>query len=251
VARDRAVRRSAGGRSRRKYRALRRAWLRSTRKSFAVLAAIAVVIAVPVNLVALSSDRWLWIAGAVTGALLSLLIGARELVPGFVENWQQGAWGEEFTASVLTSLEREGWQVLHDLPDGRGNWDHIAVGPGGIFLLDSKKHHGKITVDHRSGVIWENPFDDKLTRNDSKQAAALKGQAARVNERIQRRCGKRVWVEPVMVLWADFPQRQVSANGVHFVHGSELVTWLGQQRPRKAPDVAAIVAALATTHHRA
>lgn len=37
------------------------------------------------------------------------------------------------------------------------------------------------------------------------------------------------WVTPVMVLWADFPQRVVEGRCA-FVHGDELVTWLRSRR---------------------
>jgi hypothetical protein len=225
--------------------------LREKRVQFVVLYLVCLSLVISLNAMALLwRGGWVWTAGLMTGVAVTFVVVARDTPPGFVENWQQGAWGEEFTAKVLTPLERHGWKLLHDLPDGRGNWDHIAVGPGGIFVLDSKKRQGKVTVDSH-GVIYRNPFDESLLYDDTKKVAALKGQAARVNERIRRRCGQRAWVEPVMVLWADFPQRRVTINGVHFLHGSELAAWLTEQRPRRTPDVETITSALATTTHRA
>jgi hypothetical protein len=55
--------------------------------------------------------------------------------------WRQGAAGERRTARLLDPLERHGWAVLHDLalPDSRANVDHLAIGPGGVFVIDSKQ----------------------------------------------------------------------------------------------------------------
>ena len=38
--------------------------------------------------------------------------------------------------------------VLHDrrMPDGRGNIDHVAVAPGGVFVIDAKAHKGKVRI---------------------------------------------------------------------------------------------------------
>lgn len=64
------------------------------------------------------------------------------------EMYERGAEGEILTAQVLTGLPA-GWTVMHDLRwPGRqlANIDHIVVGPGGIFVIDSKNWSGRITI---------------------------------------------------------------------------------------------------------
>ena len=63
--------------------------------------------------------------------------------------WRRGAAGERRTARLLGPLERQGWVVLHDLavPGSRANIDHLAVGPGGIFVVDSKQYRGRLKLD--------------------------------------------------------------------------------------------------------
>ena len=51
---------------------------------------------------------------------------------------QHGADGEEHTAAVLRSLARDGWRVIHDIQFGGFNVDHVAVGPGGIYAIETK-----------------------------------------------------------------------------------------------------------------
>lgn len=63
--------------------------------------------------------------------------------------FEQGAEGETATADVLGTLPPE-WTAIHDVrwPGRRlANVDHVLLGPGGIFVIDSKNWSGDITVD--------------------------------------------------------------------------------------------------------
>ena len=53
---------------------------------------------------------------------------------------------------------------------------------------------------------------------------------------------------PVVVIWADFPQQEALSDGVAFVHGSRLRSWLEHHDPRdrSRDQVHQIRAALAT-----
>jgi hypothetical protein len=64
-----------------------------------------------------------------------------------MDRWDRGATGEEFVGRVLAQKEAEGWRALHDVSFGRGNIDHIVVGPGGVFAIETKSHPGRIAVD--------------------------------------------------------------------------------------------------------
>ena len=62
--------------------------------------------------------------------------------------WDRGAAGEEATARALASLPPE-WTVLHDVrwPGRRkANIDHVVIGPGGVFVIDSKYWSGTVSV---------------------------------------------------------------------------------------------------------
>jgi hypothetical protein len=41
-------------------------------------------------------------------------------------------------------LERHGWAILHDvaIPGSPANIDHLAIGPGGVLVIDSKQYRG-------------------------------------------------------------------------------------------------------------
>lgn len=78
----------------------------------------------------------------VIGALLAI---ERLTVPK-VERWDRGATGEEEIGRLLEELD-DGWLTLHDVDTGRGNIDHVVIGPGGIFTIETKSHRGRVRVD--------------------------------------------------------------------------------------------------------
>ncbi len=73
--------------------------------------------------------------------------------------WRRGAAGEQRTARLLSPLERQGWVVLHDLavPGSRANLDHLVIGPGGVFVVDSKRYRGRLRLDS-SGRLWHGRY---------------------------------------------------------------------------------------------
>jgi hypothetical protein len=77
--------------------------------------------------------------------LTALLAIERMWVPR-VERWDRGASGEEEIGRLLEGLGA-GWLALHDVDTGRGNIDHVVIGPGGLFTIETKSHRGRISVD--------------------------------------------------------------------------------------------------------
>jgi hypothetical protein len=73
--------------------------------------------------------------------------------------WRRGSVGERRTAQLLGPLERHGWAVLHDLavPHSRANIDHLVIGPGGVFVIDSKQYRGRLQLDP-SGGLWHGRY---------------------------------------------------------------------------------------------
>jgi len=79
-----------------------------------------------------------------------------ERLERMADAFERGAEGEETTSAALAQLP-EGWTVLHDIAwPGRpfANIDHVAIGPGGVFVIDSKNWSGDITI--RDGVLRQN-----------------------------------------------------------------------------------------------
>jgi hypothetical protein len=130
-------------------------------------------------------------------------------------------------------LEREGWLVLHDLPAGRGNVDHIAVGPAGVFLLDSKRLGGTAEVGP-DGLTVRRPDEPEMSYRHPGSGHLL-SLARETHERVLARARIRIWVTPVMVLWGEFPQRVARGRCV-YLHGDELADWLRAEPQTIAPS---------------
>ncbi|WP_421742498.1 nuclease-related domain-containing protein [Cellulomonas sp.] len=74
--------------------------------------------------------------------------------------WSAGAEGERLVAAAIESVSRYGWTSLHDLHwPGRpkANLDHVALGPGGVVLVDAKNWSGNVTVS--DGRLRQNGYD--------------------------------------------------------------------------------------------
>jgi hypothetical protein len=85
--------------------------------------------------------------------------------------WQLGADGEQATADALKALPST-WTVFHDVRwPGRkyANVDHVAVGPGGVFVIDSKNWSGTIVV--RDNVLRQNGRQRESTVVGAAEAA--------------------------------------------------------------------------------
>ncbi|WP_432484647.1 nuclease-related domain-containing protein [Kineococcus esterisolvens] len=85
-------------------------------------------------------------------------------------NWEAGAQGEQLVAEALAVLEADGWTLLHDLRwpgRQRANVDHVAIGPGGVVVVDSKNWTGVVSSR-----------DDELRVGGRSMARELTGVAA-------------------------------------------------------------------------
>src|SRR4051794_20082916 len=72
--------------------------------------------------------------------------------------WEKGGGGESRPAAALARLGPD-WTVWHDLkwPGRRfANIDHLAIGPAGIFVIDSKNWSGTITVN--DSILRQNGY---------------------------------------------------------------------------------------------
>ena len=144
-----------------------------------------------------------------------MLLAYRRLDP-VIDRWHRGAEGEEAVGAILEELSGQGWNAIHDVSLGRGNVDHIAIGPGGVFTIETKSHRGRRSVD-------------RIDRDMLKQAYAQK----KLLERITG-----LEVEPLLVftqawLVGSVPTRQ---RGVVILPGRMLAGYLARREPTIHPE---------------
>jgi hypothetical protein len=158
--------------------------------------------------------------------------------------WRRGAAGERRTARVLAVLERHGWVVLHDLaiPRSRANIDHLVIGPGGVFVIDSKQYGGRLQLDP-SGGLWHGRYPLAPTL----QAVSFEADQAAV---VLPDPGLAV-VPIVAVHGAQVPWGKVVVHGVPVVSARRLPSMLRQLPPVLGPEQVTALADEARIRFRA
>jgi len=98
---------------------------------------------------------------------LGVLLARATGDPQTTSAWKQGAHAEIQTGAQLQKqLRRSGVVLLHDrrIPGrGRANIDHIAIGPGGVTVIDTKAARGRIQLTKVGGLL--SPRRDMLLVN--------------------------------------------------------------------------------------
>ena len=86
-------------------------------------------------------------------------------------SWGRGARSQRATAASLAALPDHEWVVLHDLPvpGRRATIDHVAVGPTGVYVIDSLSWSGRITTVN--GVLLRNGRGQQRTTASAREAA--------------------------------------------------------------------------------
>jgi Nuclease-related domain len=237
----------AGRSARAKYAGASRRWRnRIFRRPHLITAGL--VVAIIVIVVVARGDRWIALAGAAMGVLLGAYVVLLDSPPQYIENWRDGAEGERKTARALAPLRRRGYKLFHDLPDQRsakpnakGNVDHVVVSSAGVFVLDSKLLGGEASI--RGDTVRIQRRDDEEDSYDMWWLAkAMRARARRLRDDIAHETGVQS-VRAVVVFWNKFPARLVEREGVVFVHGDRLASWLEHQPQTLDPHRVGAVAA--------
>jgi len=158
--------------------------------------------------------------------------------------WRRGAAGERRTARLLDPLERHGWAILHDLavPGSRANIDHLVIGPGGVFVIDSKQYRGRLQLDS-SGRLWHGRFP---------LAPTLRAVNFEADQAAQVLVDADVVVVPIVAVHgAQVPWGKVVVDGVPVVLARRLPSMLCALPAVLGPERAAAVADQARIRFRA
>jgi hypothetical protein len=75
--------------------------------------------------------------------------------------WSQGAEGEEAVGRILDELAADDWFVIHDVSFGGANIDHIVIGPGGVFTVETKSHAGRFSIDRLDPKMVAQAYAEK------------------------------------------------------------------------------------------
>jgi len=167
---------------------------------------------------------------ATAGAIIWLQRHAQSLIRE-IRNLRLGLLGERVVAERLRELLPLGWEVFHDLPiegrNGKFNLDHVAVGPAGVFVIETKarrKHRNRdgakfheVTVEGPD-LAFPGGVDHKAVPQAQSSASWLRGF-------LEEKTGTVFPVTPVVVLPGWFV-RVNRAGPVGVFNDKNLITWL-------------------------
>jgi Nuclease-related domain len=144
--------------------------------------------------------------------------------------WRVGADGEEAVGARLASLEPHGWRILHAVNVGtRGSdIDHVAVGPGGVYTLNTKTHLGHRMTVYEHAILVDG-HNQPYLRNS-------RHEAARATRLLTQACGFAVTAMPLIVVLCDALTVRHQPADVQVVGRRDIALWL-----RKRPAVLAAV----------
>ncbi len=165
--------------------------------------------------------------------LASMFVISRYVLP-LVEQRDRGAMAEEQVGALLDGLARERWRVVHDVSLGRGNVDHIVIGPPGLFTIETKSHPGPVRASRiHGGTLAQARAEARaiawVTGVDAQSLVVYS--RAWVDRPGARRKGVRILPARMLVGWLEKQPAVLAGDQVEQIHGS-LAAAVRQQRQR-------------------
>ena len=145
--------------------------------------------------------RWWPAAIAVLPAVFALDRQVRDGRRLDVSRQLEGLEGERLVGAALRGLASQGVLALHDLDVPRGNVDHVAITPSGVYAIEVKHlSGGRFHVRRGTGLM-------QGSRPADRHAAQARRNAHALHERLLE-LGIDVWVSPVLMstkadVWRD------------------------------------------------
>jgi hypothetical protein len=124
-----------------------------------------------------------------------------------IRNLAQAEKGERRVSELLRELRGKDYVTFDDLVAENSNIDHVVVGPGGVFAIETKAWSifGNRRVSFAENGLLK--LSDKNVIGDPLKQA--RSSAAIVSEELGRHLRRKIWVEPVLILpgWQIDPPR--------------------------------------------
>ncbi|HLX71402.1 MAG TPA: nuclease-related domain-containing protein [Verrucomicrobiae bacterium] len=136
---------------------------------------------------------------AVAGVSIGKIIGSIEQL----RSYHLGLLGEQAMGEQLQTLALQGYRIFHDIP-GNGLWniDHVAVGSGGIFAIETKCYSKKPSRNGRKD--HEAEFNGEVIRfpwgDDAGAPIQARAAAKWLGNFLSSAVGERVATQPIVAL---------------------------------------------------
>jgi hypothetical protein len=170
-----------------------------------------------------------WLAGLVAGA--STIAGLARVRPSSLTPARPVVdHGDDDTRERLGLLQAAGWNAVHDVDGRYGRYRHVAIGPGGVILVQSQR------LEHAWGA--DDPRSQRELLILRRRALSA---AANLRRDLEETTGSPGWVQAVVVVWSEFPAGCLQDGRCVFVAGPRLTDWLRRRPGQLSPERAAAV----------
>ncbi len=133
----------------------------------------------------------------------------------------RGAHAEEVVAERLSSLP-EGYHAFHDLAFDGFNIDHVVVGPGGIFVVETKSHREEVTA--RGDVLLLG--GKQPAKNFLNQAWS---QTYQLRDPLEKHTSRKWKIKPVLCFTRAFVKVREPVKGIEVLNKKYLAAYLSRQ----------------------
>ncbi|MFD4151085.1 nuclease-related domain-containing protein [Streptomyces goshikiensis] len=146
------------------------------------------------------------------------------------DSWYAGLEGERRVGRELERLSPLGWRVLHGIEKSNGgDIDHLLIGPGGVFSINTKNHQG--------ASVWVGDSMAKVNGGKPRPyAAASQAEADFVRRVLGRYCAFEVPVEPVLVFVGIASLNRAATQYTVRIYQEREVAALGPLAGRLTPE---------------
>lgn len=130
---------------------------------------------------------------------------------------RKGAHAEERVDDLFAGLS-EDYFIINDVDSRYGNIDHVIIKrDAGIFLIETKSHHGKISVQDKTiylnGHLAEKDFIAQTLNN-----------AYWLRDKVKELFEPNVWIYPIIVFTNAFVPFTPPVKGIHVVNVKFLIS---------------------------
>ena len=184
-----------------------------------------------------------WVGGTLLLALFGIGAGACTVIAwrklSEIRSCRLGLLGEQAMAEQLRALVSKGYQVFHDVPgDGKWNVDHVAVGPAGVFAIETKYRTKK--PGPAGGPDHEAVFDGKGIAfpgwNDVETIAQARRNAKWLGGMLSKATGEAVEAQPIVALPGWWVTLKAKAD-VIVLSGKQVAGFIGKEPTKLSPKV--------------
>src|SRR5699024_10493765 len=133
-----------------------------SRMFWALVIGTMIAVTAPLVLSIFGVTDWIGVSVGLVGALGWGCVEAYRVIRllALVRRKRLGGEGDLARGAQLSQLFAQGYDILHDIDGGGLKIDHVAVGPAGVFAIETKARVKR--QDGQKDEYWHAGFDGRL-----------------------------------------------------------------------------------------